>query len=530
MEYLLSHIIEQSADRDPGKTALRFNGQSLSYAELVRRADSLAALLQDRGVKKLDRVGVFLNKSLETVVAIYGIMRAGGVYVPLDPLSPLTRLQFVFRDCGIRHLVTHKAKLDTVQGVISKDNSLTHIYGIPNEAVDGVDTLSWDEIYNQPGLKPRDPGSTELDLAYIMYTSGSTGSPKGLMHTHASGLSYTRLSMHTYDVLPEDVVSNHSPLHFDMSTFDYFTSLLAGATTVIIPEAYTKLPASLSQLIESEQISIWYSVPFALIQLLLRGALANRDLSALRWVLFGGEPFPPKHLNSLMALWPQARFSNVYGPAEVNQCTYYHVPHQMNQNEPVPIGKVWENAVGLVMDEDDKEVSPGEVGELLVRTPTMMRGYWNRPDLTERSIYRRRVFDNYEEIYFRTGDLVQTLPDDNLKFLGRKDRQVKIRGYRVELDEVENALSNKPKVEEAAVYAIPGEEGSQQIEAAVILKAGEKAKESDLKAGIAELLPSYAMPVRIRIQDAFPRTGSGKIDRRVLSELAQSALEDQKTT
>lgn len=523
--YLLSQIIENSAGKHPDKVALRLNGQGITYAELVRRADNVAWLLQNSGLKKLDRVGVFLNKSLETVVAVYGIMRAGGVYVPLDPRSPLPRLQFMLEDCGIRHLITHEPQLKPIQDLAAGEQVLHQIIGLPAGSIESLNSISWETIYSLTDSTPRDSGSMEHDLAYIMYTSGSTGNPKGLMHTHSSGLSYAKLSALTYDVQSEDVISNHSPLHFDMSTFDYFTSLLCGATTVIIPEAYTKLPASLSQLMESERMTIWYSVPFALIQLLLRGALEKRDLSSLRWVLFGGEPYPPKHLRALMELWPHARFSNVYGPAEVNQCTYYHVPPLANVDEDIPIGKVWDDSIGLLLDDSDCEVAEGEIGELVVRTPTMMRGYWNRPDLNERAFYRRQLFDNYEEVYYRTGDLVQALPDGNMKFLGRKDRQVKTRGYRVELDEIEKALGSLAQVEEAAVFTVPDREGSQQIFSAVISKSGESVIERDLKNQVADLLPWYALPQRILILEEFPRTGSGKIDRRHLSLQAQETLQ-----
>jgi amino acid adenylation domain-containing protein len=522
MPYLLSQIIEETAARSPEKVALRFNSQGLSYAELVHRANQLAWLLQECGVKKRDRVGVLTRKSLETVVAIYGIMRAGAVYVPLDPLSPLARLQFMIQDCGITHLVTHVEQLEVVKKVMAVESRLSHVFGIPAGKLEGIHSTGWDAVYALPDSKPHDPAVMEHDLAYIMYTSGSTGSPKGLMHTHASGLSYARMSASTYDVQPSDIISNHSPLHFDMSTFDYFTSLLAGAATVIIPEGYAKLPASLSQLIESERMTIWYSVPFALIQLYLRGALHQRDLSSLRWVLFGGEPFPPNYLKGLMAAWPRARFSNVYGPAEVNQCTYYHVPPNF-EGESIPIGKVWSNACGIVLGEDDQEVPDNTVGELAVRSPTMMRGYWNQPELNERAFYRHRIFANFEETYYRTGDLVQVQDDGNMKFLGRKDRQIKTRGYRVELDEVEHALSSQPKVEEAAVYPVSGDEGSQQIEAAVVLKAGETIQENDLKRYLGSLLPWYAIPQKILVLNEFPRTGTGKIDRRLLSEKAQAS-------
>ncbi len=177
------------------------------------------------------------------------------------------------------------------------------------------------------------------DPAYIMYTSGSTGDPKGIVHSHSSGLSYALMAARLYDLNPDDRLSNLPPLHFDQSVFDYFSGCAAGACTVIIPEAYAEqLPASLSELIQRERLTIWYSVPHALIQMLLHGVLGKRDLSALRCVLYGGEPFPPKYLTKLMAAWPEARFCNVYGPAEVNQCTFHFLqPREAGEIASPPI-------------------------------------------------------------------------------------------------------------------------------------------------------------------------------------------------
>ena len=365
----------------------------------------------------------------------------------------------------------------------------------------------------------------EQDLAYMMYTSGSTGTPKGIMHTHRSGLNYARMAADTYGLTHEDRLGNHSPLHFDMSTFDYFSGPLVGATTVIIPAAYTKLPASLSQLVQDERMTIWYSVPFALIQLLLRGVLEARDLNALRWVLFGGEPYPAKYMYGLMEKLPQARFSNVYGPAEINQCSYYHVPPlakgECIPDAVAPIGKIWPNAEERVVDDDDQLVVAGEVGELLVRTPTMMQGYWQRPDLNEKAFYRTEVA-NQVAVFYRTGDLVQEI-DGNYQFVGRKDRQVKTRGYRVELDEVEAALVAHSLVEEAAVYMVPAEAGSHQVAAAVIVKEGTPPGEADLLRFVAGKLPAYAVPQRLEVVDAFPRTGTGKIDRRALQSAVSAS-------
>lgn len=522
MIYLLSHILEHSAERYPAHEAMRFNGQALTYAEWHRRASNLARALAEQGVRRGDRVGIYLHKSLDTAVAIYGIWMAGAAYVPLDPLAPSARLAFALNDCGIRHLISQDTKLDVLRALMT-ETPVECVIGLRADlrrAELPVRTLTWADV---DGVNA--PASNVLvmedDLAYVMYTSGSTGAPKGLMHTHAGGLSYARLSAAQYAVAHTDRLGNHSPLHFDMSTFEYFTGPLCGATTVIIPEAVTRLPASMSKLIETERLTIWYSVTTALVQMILRGALASRDLSSLRWINYGGEPFPPQKLRELQKLAPQAQISNVYGPAEVNQCTYYTVPPlPEDYDESIPIGEVWADSEGLLLGDDDQPAPAGEIGELVVRTPTMMRGYWGRPDLNARAFFRRKVFDHYDDVFYRTGDLMKVDEAGLLRFYGRKDRQIKTRGYRVELDEVETALSLHPAVGECAVYAVPDGEGSQLLEAAVIAKRA--LTEAELKADVATRIPTYAVPRTIRFLDEFPRTATGKIDRRALQDKAQA--------
>jgi amino acid adenylation domain-containing protein len=525
--FLLPQVIDQTAVRLPDRPAFRFEQQTITYAEIAGRSNSLAHLLVDQGVQRGDRVGIYLHKRMESAVALYGIMKAGAAYVPLDPAMPLSRLEFVLRDCGIRHVISQQAKLTSLQQVAASVPDLQCVIGPAAVTQSSVRLIPWAEVYQFPGHHaPHIPGLMEQDLAYIMYTSGSTGTPKGIMHTHYSGLSYARAAAYQYDVRPHDILSNHSPLHFDMSTFDFFSGPLAGATTIIIPEEYKMLPASLSELIQDERMTIWYSVTTALVELLLRGNLAERDLSSLRWVLFGGEPFPPGHLTALMELLPQARFGNVYGPAEVNQCTYFTVPPLPNQYQTdyVSIGQVWEIADWLIVDEQDNEVAPGEVGTLLICAPTRMQGYWNRPDLTEKGFYRQRPFPNapFEKIFYRTGDLVQLGEDGELKFLGRRDRQVKIRGYRVELDEIEAAISTHEAVAETAVYPLSDSHGGLKLEAAVVVRQGMEILAEELKRHVTALLPAYAVPDTFAIHDRFPRTGSGKIDRRALQAVAQS--------
>jgi amino acid adenylation domain-containing protein len=521
--YLLHQAVAHAAERDPGHEAVRCGAESLSYQGLFERANRLARLLREQGVRRGDRVGIFVNKGIDSTVAIYGILAAGAAYVPLDPFAPAARVGFVIQDCGIRHVVSGEAKREALAQIVAAGSPLECVVGVPEGALP-VRCVPWVAVAALSG-EALDLDSVEQDLAYILYTSGSTGTPKGIMHTHRSGLSFAEWAAETYGLAASDRLSNHAPLHFDLSTFDYFAGAIAGATTVVIPEAVTKLPATLSKLMADERLSVWYSVPFALIQLLQRGNLAARDLSALRWVLFAGEPFPTKHLRAVMAQIAHARFSNLYGPTETNVCTYYHVPAlDPDNDEPVPIGEPCTNVEALVVGGDDQPVAAGEVGELLIRGGVVMRGYWGQPEKTARGFFKRPALEYLEDVFYRTGDLVQRLPDGNLKYLGRKDRQIKTRGYRVELDEIEVALLAHEAVEEAAVYAVPDGLGSNLIEAAVVPKPETQVESVQLVEHLAKRLPSYAIPSKLMVTRDFPRTSTGKIDRRALQTRAAEPM------
>ncbi len=513
MLYLLPQAVDDAADRDPDRDAIRCSGASLSYGALSVRSSRLARVLRDRGVRRGDRVGIYAKKGLDSATALYGIMKAGAAYVPLDPGAPQARTDRIARDCGIRHVVSEPGMADQVDVLLERGLGLDSVIGIPPSPRQPDLAVSWAEVEGAPAPL-EGVGLTELDLAYVLYTSGSTGVPKGVVHTHRSALSFAQVAAHTYGFRATDRITNHAPLHFDLSTLDYFSTAVAGATTVVIPEAHTKLPASLSKLLEEEALTVLYAVPLALAHLLLHGALETRDLTGLRWVLFGGEPFPPKHLRRLMALLPQARFSNIYGPTEVNGVTYWVVPPAVEiLEEPIPIGKPFENVELLVVGENDEQVPDGETGELWVRSPTMMQGYWGRPDLDEGAFGVREDAGPGDPLYHRTGDLVRSGPDGVLHFLGRKDRQIKTRGYRVELDEVESVLTLHPAVETAAVFDVPDTQGGVVIEAAVVRAAGATATSADLLAHAATFLPAYALPQVLEVVPDLPLTSTDKIDR-----------------
>lgn len=506
----LPNCIDNAVQLHPKNVAFRCGEQQLTYEQLQLKTNQLAQHLVHSGVKKGDRVGIYMNRCLETAIAIYGILKSGAAYVPIDPISPKNRTLFLLENCGIEILITVEKQKKRIHKLLETPTSIKQIIGVSTQF--NVKHCLWEDLYNT-SLESYQPIQLDQnDLAYIMYTSGSTGAPKGIMHTHKSGLAYAKLSADLYGLTVTDSVANHAPLHFDISTFGYFSAPFASATTVIIPDAHTNLPASLAALIAAEKISVWYSVPLALSQLVLSKVLDNYDFSALRWVLFGGENFPLKYLNLLMQKWPHARYSNVYGPAEVNQCTYYNFDTSVNIEKYIPIGKVWNYTDYKIIDENDQEIYDDTAGQLVIHSTTMMKGYWGNEVLTKQSIYTVQTSDSSKKSFYRTGDLVKRDQLGQLIFLGRKDRQVKVRGYRIELDEVEAVLNNHPAIKEATVCKLHNKDNIATIHAAVIFVIGAEIPVNTLITYCRANLPSYAVPERLDILESFPRTGSGKID------------------
>ncbi|MFK7808936.1 MAG: amino acid adenylation domain-containing protein [Saprospiraceae bacterium] len=516
MIYLISHSVTQSAKRFPNRNAFRCAGKSLTYAQLEQQMNQLANTLQQLGIQKGDRVGIYLNRCIESAVAIYGILQAGAVYVPIDPKAPIDRSRFLIEDCGIDVLISQPSQKRNLKQIIQPDTRLKTIIGLEGDW--SVDTINWEQVFKASENFERPFRMLEKDLAYIIYTSGSTGQPKGIMHSHYSGLSYARLTADLYDLSENDVIGNHAPTHFDISTMGYLTGPMVGACTVIVNDAQTIFPASLGQLIDKEAITLWYSVPLALIQLLQNGVLYEKKFPELRWVLYGGEAFPAKYLRELMQLWPQTKFSNVYGPAEVNQCTYYQIPAPPGLEETIPIGTVWENTDYLILNENGEETKDNEIGELLIRSATQMLGYWQNPELTKKSLHSIESNTGQLLHFYKTGDLVKRNVNGLLEFLGRKDFQVKVRGYRVELEAVETCLLTHEAVSEAAVYAVRISEEAQQIEAAVILKSNNAITTTEtLLNYLKTKLPFYAVPAQMHVMEDFPRTTSGKIKRSAIA-------------
>ncbi len=520
MASLLPQLLERAAAAHPERDAVVMDGARLSYEALESGANRFARSLAAHGVRRGDRVGLWLPKSPRAIVALYGIMKAGAAYVPVDPGAPPARLAWIARNCEVAGLVTVAERAAQVDEAFAGGAPMRALWmadaagEAPRAA--GLPGIAWAEVEAEAAGAPPVAG-VDGDLAYILYTSGSTGSPKGVALTHRNALAFVEWAVATFALTPEDRIANFAPFHFDLSTFDLFAAAAAGAAVHPVPPRIAAFPAAVAQAWCRDRLTVWYATPSTLVLMLTRGALASQDLSALRVLLFAGEVFPVKYLRQLMALAPRARYINLYGPTETNVCTWYEVPGPPADDRPVPIGKACSNDEVFVLDERLERVPAGGVGELWVRGATVMQGYWGAPERTALVLQPVEVAPGLTDLAYRTGDLVRERSDGNLEFLGRRDHQVKTRGYRVELGEIETALSAHPAVDEAVVIAIPDEEITHRLRAVVVLKSGAADDEAALKQHLALSLPRYMVPERIELRDALPRTSSGKVDRAALS-------------
>jgi amino acid adenylation domain-containing protein len=508
-------LLEHSADTDPDRLAVVDRDRKLSYRELDARANQLAHLLVEEGIQPGDRVGLYLDKSLESVTGIYGILKAGAAYVPLDSRAPVTRVGYIASDCGIEVLLSSRKQSANWVGLVENGARLRTVVsldGPPTEAGDSTFSVrSLDETLDKDRLRL---DGDENDLAYILYTSGSTGRPKGVMLSHRNGLGFVNWTIAELGLQPDDRLSSHAPFHFDLSIFDLFGAAGAGASVWLVPQATSVFPVEVARFIRGNEISVWYSVPSILSLLVQNGGLVEGDLPTLRAMVFAGEVFPSKYLFQLMKTLPQVSFHNWYGPTETNVCTAYPVDVAPDPLGPdIPIGKAIAGVKTIVINSEGKAASPGEEGELLVAGPTVMQGYWGDAEKTAARLVPNPL--DPTEVVYKTGDLVAEEPDGNYRFLGRRDHQIKSRGYRIELGEIETALNAHPAVLECVVVAVPDETISNRIEAHVVVSGDETA--NTLSAWCADRVPRYMIPETFHFKEALPKTSTGKIDRQAIA-------------
>lgn len=488
----LGSLLSDSAARHAQRPAVEdLQGRSLSYQQLEEASDNLRSILKKHQLQAGCRIGILSPKNIAYVVSIFGILKSGAAYVPMDANAPMSRLAAICSDCQMQALIIDPALVDAF--VLEHRIAGTQVTGLSN----GLSLLLFG------GLKP----THSKDLAYLIYTSGSTGVPKGVMHTHASALAFIDWSIGTFNAGPADRVASHAPFHFDLSIFDLFATLAAGGTLVLMDDKTAGNSLMLAEALAQKHISILYATPSTLSYLQLYGKMHKHDYSSLRLVLFAGEVFPIERLKALKAVLPEnTAYYNLYGPTETNVCTYFQVPQHIpgTQLKPFPIGAPCSFARARI-----------EQGELWIAGASLMAGYWNDEQKTAASFEKVGG-----DTWYKTGDLVEPDANGQLVYGGRTDRMVKRKGYRIELGEIEHVLLLHPAIAEAAVTARrESDNGEMLITAHLVTNNDQMLDEMALRSWCHGALPGYMAPDRFVFHRELPKTSTHKIDYKALTLL-----------
>ncbi len=509
----LHELLSCSARLRPQNTAVIDPGiASITYEALDACTDVIRDQLIAVGVESGDRIGLCAPKSIGSVAGIFGTLKAGAAYVPVDAGAPAARNAFIFQDCAVKAILLDKKLLNELQNEFpSGVLSVAAEFDVLREF--GSDLL----LVSVNEQAASSNAGASMELAYILYTSGSTGQPKGVMHSHSTALSFVDWCSEEIKPTEKDRFSSHAPFHFDLSILDIYVPLKHQAAVILIGEAPGKQPLKLAELIAREQITVWYSTPSILRLLVDFGKMKAADYPKLRLVLFAGEVFPIKNYLALKEIWSRPRYYNLYGPTETNVCTYYEVAedHAWEATETFPIGRKCSGDNTITADKHGKPLPPGQQGELYVSGGSVMLGYWNLPEQNELAFFT----DESGTHWYKTGDIVQDDGDGSYLFFGRRDRMVKRRGYRVELGEIESALYTHPSVTEAAAIDLPDAESGVLIVAYLSWSSDEDPSILELKQHCARNLPAYMIPDRFRTVSALPKTSTDKIDYQKLRKL-----------
>ncbi len=514
----LHAFLLRQAERAPDRVAIVDGERRVRYGELARWSERLASLLRGAGCDKGDRVGLLLPKSAAAIGAMHAVLRAGGIYVPLDPQSPAARLRRIVESSEPRLVLAdgtswaRAAELDALCGGLRLgllDRS-PEAPG-PRPLFDAGDLDSATSVVGAPSVSDSDP-------AHILFTSGSTGTPKGVVITHGSVRAFVEWANGYFGAGPEDRNSAHSPLFFDLSTYDIYGTLHAGAELHLVPPHLNLLPHKLAAFIRDHELTQWFSVPSILSYLARFDAVAPGDFPRLRRLLWCGEVFPTPSLRYWMSRLPHVQFTNLYGPTEATIASSFYTVERAPEDdrEPVPIGWPCGGEELLVLDEALQSVPPGGTGEIYIAGAGLSPGYWNDPETTARAFLPDPR--NPGSRIYRTGDLGRVDERGRLVYLGRADSQIKSRGYRIELGEIESALNSLGLLSECAVVAVPTDDFEGQIVCCAYASERESLTPQQLRGRLTELLPSYMIPARWKRWAELPKTANGKTDRKRLRE------------
>jgi len=518
---LVQDYLSISAEKYPDKEALICGQKRFTYSELDRKSDILAQTLKTLGVQRDDRVVVFLDNTAETVISIYGILKANAVFVILNGGLKSKKLAFVLNDCAPTVLITHTSKAKVCQEAFEYVDLKCRIIwnGTGAQIPQKLSPVSsdWESLFSTSlytdsknfNVNSNNRECIDIDLAALIYTSGSTGEPKGVMSNHHSMLSAARSIIQYLENDENDIILNVLPLSFDYGLYQVLMAFMFGGT-VVLEKSFLFLHKVLEQ-ISKENVTGFPIVPTILAMLLNLQDLRNYYFGSLRYISNTGAALPVEHIRRLRDLFPNVNIYSMFGLTECKRVSY--LPPNEIDDRPASVGKPMPNCEVFIVDESGKKVNSGEIGELVVRGANVMKGYWNAPELSKQ--YFRPGPKPGETILY-SGDYFRQDDDGYLYFIRRKDDMIKSKGERISAKELENTISAMDGVSEVAVVGMPDEIFGQAIKAVIVKNSSVDLTEKDVLKFCTQNLEPFAVPKYIEFLDALPKTAHGKIDKKLL--------------